>query len=175
MADGIKIRTNLDKLFENKLRKIEVLTRRLSEKWIFFIQNHFDKEGDPRWHPLAPRTLRERQRKGYTGKILQRTNILRNSNQPFYDDRKAGVINMSPYSRAHELGAIIDMPARSRLYTQNRYKQGSKKGKFKKGTQPGQGATSKAYKIIIPQRSFMALSDSEKDIFSEMIVEFIEE
>jgi len=37
------------------------------------IEENFEQQGRPRWLALAPSTLKDREKKGYTGKILQRT------------------------------------------------------------------------------------------------------
>ncbi|ROL55814.1 hypothetical protein D9V84_10400 [Bacteroidetes/Chlorobi group bacterium Naka2016] len=66
-----------------------------------------------------------------------------------------------PYAAIHNFGGVIHVPARSRLYVQNRYVRGGKKGKFKKGTTFGQGSTTKAYTIKIPARPYLVLQDDD--------------
>ncbi len=66
-----------------------------------------------------------------------------------------------PYAAIHNFGGKIHIPARSRLYVQQRYSRGPKKGQFKKGTKFGQGYTTKSYTIKMPQRPYLVLQDAD--------------
>lgn len=68
-------------------------------------EENFAAEGTPHWAPLAPATIRERQRRGYwPGKILQRRGELAAAVTPFADALNAGLSVAKPYARIHQLG-----------------------------------------------------------------------
>ena len=68
-----------------KFRSIEIRGRDLSEVWPQIadvigldMATQFEMEGDPKWKPLAPRTIAQRLRLGFgAGPILYRTGSLR--------------------------------------------------------------------------------------------------
>lgn len=78
-----------------------------------------------------------------------------------------------PYAAIQNFGGTINKPASSKTYTQNRYKQGSKKGQYKKGTKFGQGATVGEHTITLPARPFLVLQNEDivqmKNIISNYI------
>jgi len=57
-----------------------------------------------------------------------------------------------PYAAIHQYGGEINMPARSGLFLRDRITRGTRKGKFRKGTEAGRGSTRKGYTITMPAR-----------------------
>jgi phage gpG-like protein len=151
----------------------------LSEDWIRIVHNHFNNERGlagqrlSAWKPLAPSTIEQRKKKGYTGMILQRTGILKNSIQPFYTKNSFGVGTNLKYAPPHEKGAKIKLASRSELFKRNRYSRGSKKGSFKKGTTFGKGFTRQASTITIPRRPFIMPSNTELDRLVKNLINYL--
>ena len=170
--------SNIDKEIGNKVKSITQINKTLAGDYLDMVLNHFEKEsgaskfqgGLLEWRPLAPSTIKQRNRKGYTGKILTRTGLLQNSVQPYSSDSIFGVGTNRNYAITHELGTEIQRNPRTETFTRNRYSIGKKKGKFKKGTKSGQGFTYKAYRINIPKRSFLALSIQETKILMDKFI-----
>lgn len=159
------------------------LTMELAESWVRLIQDKFFQEGVPRWRPLAPSTLKERKRKGYTGKILQRTSALLSSIQPFSNNEEAGAGTNLKYAAVHEKGADIFHPARPSKVRLRTNASGSllrQKGynnlavfaskKHKRAVQ--KDITVKAYTVRIPPRPFISLNEADKEMFGNIIIRF---
>jgi phage virion morphogenesis protein len=151
-----------------KTRDLSPLTKKISETMYRAVMKNFAQEGRPKWKKLAKRTRRQRNKKGYTGKILQRTgggSGLKGSIQAAYDSSSATVGTNKIYGRIHQEGGTINIAARSEIFKRNRYSRGAKKGKFKKGTTAGRGSTFKNSMIKIPARPFLKL---DKDDLNEI-------
>lgn len=94
-----------------------VPNRQLSIQLYGWTQRNFQQAGGlqtPTWQPLAPSTLKQKQRQGYSGTPLIRTGHLRQSFRPFSDNDKAGVGSEVPYSKYHEQGGSR-LPQRAML------------------------------------------------------------
>jgi phage gpG-like protein len=140
------------------------------------VMKNFAVEGRPKWKKLAKSTLKQRNKKGYTGKILQRRgggSGLKGSIQAKYDAESASVGTNKIYGRIHQEGGTIKIAARSEIFKRNRYKRGSKKGKFKKGTTPGRGNTIKSSLIKIPARPFLKLDKPDLKEIEEDVKKYI--
>lgn len=125
------------------------------------VMENFEQQGRPKWRDLYPGTKAARAKRGtWPGDILQDSGQLLDSISSSSDATSAVVGTNQPYARIQNSGGTIVQPARSNLYTQERYKKGAKKGKFKKGTKAGKGSTSGQRVIDIPARPFMTLPDS---------------
>lgn len=170
--------SNIDKEIGTKIKSINQINKILAGDYLDMVLNHFEKESGAskfqgvllKWRPLAPSTIKQRQRKGYTGKILTRTGLLQSSIQPYSSDSIFGVGTNRNYAITHELGAEIQLNARTETFQRNRYLRGKKKGKFKKGTKSGQGFTFKSTRINIPKRTFLALTIQETKILMEKFI-----
>jgi phage gpG-like protein len=186
MALGIEI-TGSEEYFNqltNKITNIENLTRDISEHWNFFVEEKFKNEGIPKWNPLAPSTLKARRKKGYTGKILQRTNMLQSSVMPFHDNTIAGVGTNNPYANSHEqLGnpndfILINIPPKERIINFRKVTRGKNKGRVRfteeKRAKFAQKVNVKGYSIKMPKRSFIALQPHEKQFLTGMVIEFLD-
>jgi len=95
--------------------------RQLSIQLYGWVLRNFQQGGalqSPAWRPLAASTLKQKQRKGYSSKPLERTGHLRQSFRSFYDNEQAGVGSEVPYSQYHETGTRT-LPQRAMLPPQN--------------------------------------------------------
>lgn len=94
-----------------------VPNRQLSIQLFGWTQRNFQQGGSlqtPTWAPLAPSTLKQKARKGYSSQPLVRTGHYRQSFRPFSDNNQAGVGSEVPYSIYHEQGTA-KMPQRAAL------------------------------------------------------------
>lgn len=81
-----------------------------------------------------------------------------------------------PYASVHNNGDTINRTARSETFIRNRYKKGTKKGLFKRGTTSGQGMTFKSYSYSMPVRKFLGSHPKIKSHLKTVIKEeFINE
>jgi phage gpG-like protein len=68
-----------------------------------------------------------------------------------------------PYARIHNEGGVIDRQPRSETFLRTRETKGRIKGRFKKGTISNQqGFTFSPYKITIPKRQYMGVTNALK-------------
>jgi phage virion morphogenesis protein len=96
------------------------LMQRLVQQLHHDVDENFEKEGRPKWRPLQPATLKERARKGYTGKILERTGQLKRSFTEKYTDTEAIVGTNLKYAAVHQFGSTKkNIPARPFLKVTN--------------------------------------------------------
>lgn len=159
------------------------LTRQLSEEWMHIVESKFAAEGIPTWKPLSPATLKERNRKGYTGKILQRTNLLQSSVMPYFTRTTAGVGTNLKYALAHEQPnnsgdyLVVNIPARQRVLNFKKYKSGKHKGKAlfskEKKASYSQKVNISGYLIKIPKRPFIKLNEEDKQALGQIIINFL--
>lgn len=96
------------------------------------------------------------------GSLMVRSSQLLNSIRPAIIS--APVVRISagnskvPYAKVHNEGGLINRAPRSETFTRNRFNRGTKKSRFKKGTNAGQGFSFKAYSYNMPKRQFMGHS-----------------
>lgn len=76
-----------------------------------------------------------------------------------------------PYASVHNNGGTINRTARSETFVRNRFKNGTKKGLFKRGTTAGQGMTFKAYSYSMPVRKFLGSHPKIKSHLLKVIKE----
>jgi phage gpG-like protein len=101
----------------NESKDRRVPNRQLSVQLQGWVLRNFQQGGSlqtPSWAPLKPSTAKEKARKGYSSKPLERTGHLRQSFRPFYDNDMAGVGSEVPYSQYHETGTAT-LPQRAML------------------------------------------------------------
>jgi phage virion morphogenesis protein len=89
-----------------KMKNLTPLMRQISEIMKDAVEENFEQGGRPRWTPLKPSTIAQRQREGkWPGQILLKSaGGLAASISAGYDDRKAWVGSNKPYARIHQLG-----------------------------------------------------------------------
>jgi len=78
-----------------------------------------------------------------------------------------------PYAAIHQFGGVIKQGASSKLYTQNRYSKGKKKGSFKKGTTWGQGGTVGEHTITVPARPYLVLQNEDIEEIKKIVSDHI--
>lgn len=108
---------------ERSLKDRRVIHRQIGAQFFSWVQRNFDSEGGLRpepWAPLAPSTVLEKARGGWSPKKLVRTGNLRNSFLPFSDEDQAGVGARASfgvdYAQVHEEGSDDGrVPARPML------------------------------------------------------------
>ena len=123
-----------------------------------FFTDSFNKQG---WEDrsLSPWVPRKKTKKGTGRAILVETGKMRRAIKiGSTGPTRVTIVNDDPKARIHNNGGKIVQQPRSETFQRNRFKKGSKKGKFKKGTSAGRGFTFKARTINIPQRKFMGHS-----------------
>lgn len=88
--------------------------------------------------------------------LLVKRGILRRSPQTYaYRSNGFTLGSDQPHAAVHNYGLQINRASRSETFVRNRVEKGIKKGKFKKGTNDGQGFTFKAFKYNMPKRQFI--------------------
>lgn len=105
------------------LRSREVTHRQIGAQLFSWVQRNFDAEGGlatKPWAPLAPSTVREKDRRGWSPRKLIRTGNLRQSFAPFSDADQVGIGARASfgvdYAEVHEEGAPrANIPSRPML------------------------------------------------------------
>lgn len=175
------IRNSIFKRIKDKAQDLSPLMKKIAADMKDAVYQNFEEEGRPKWKPLAKSTIRERRKLGYwPGKILQRRSGgggLLGSITSRYDSHTAEVGTNKVYAAMHQYGGTINQAARSSTYVQQRYKRGSKKGKFKRTSEKnrvfGQGFTYKARSITVPARPFLKITDEELQAIKKRAITFL--
>ena len=142
----------------------------VGERILSSTSGRFEAESDPDgkpWAPLAPRTIKQRQKRGQ----LPLT-ILRSNSKGKAGSSLAGSINYiatadevrvgSPveYAAIHQLGGTIEKKEGTRYMAGRRF--------AKRDVEGGKDVTIKAHTITIPARAFIGISaDDEEGIFED--------
>lgn len=116
---------------------------------------------------------KERKDKKNKKKLLVNTGTLQRSPRVILSS--PGMVTVGsdvPYAEVHNDGGMISRASRSETFIRNRYKNGSKKGRFKKGTTDGQGQTYKAYSYSMHMRKFLGPHPKLKAHLQETIKDF---
>lgn len=86
------------------------------------VEENFEQEGRPKWPSLAPSTIKQRQKAGHEGKMLQiSAGGLKSSISRKHDENSATVGTNKIYARIHQLGGKagrgkkVTIPARPYL------------------------------------------------------------
>ncbi|KLU16276.1 phage virion morphogenesis protein [Xenorhabdus griffiniae] len=120
------------------------------------VEENFKQQGRPAWLGWSPAYAKKRA----GGKILQHTGRLAGSIQQFSDNDEALVGTNVIYARIHQEGGTINMPARSQR-AHYRRKNGQSRFSSKAKADHSQWNTLPAYKIQMPARPFLTLTDSD--------------
>lgn len=113
MTDFIQVSID-DRELQRTLKRLE---RRVADLTPFFreaagilaesVDANFEAEGRPKWRPLAPSTIRQREKKGHwPGPILAVRGDLVRSITRHYDAHSAVVGTNKIYARIHQLGGF---------------------------------------------------------------------
>ncbi len=133
------------------------------------IQENFREGGRPDRWKISKRARKE------SGQTLLRTGrLMRSVSLPTINSDGIEFGSNLPYAAIHQFGGEIDMPARSETFRRLRITRGSRKGKFKRGTEPGRGFTRSGYTIHMPARPYIVfqpedIEDTGKIILSHLI------
>ncbi len=103
-----------------RLKNMSPLMRNIAGIMLDAVEENFEREGRPRWRPLAKSTIRQRTRQGkWPGKILQKSQGgLASSVSQKYDESTARVGTNKVYAAIHHFGGragrghAADIPAR---------------------------------------------------------------
>ncbi len=151
------------KLFEKiaeRLNNAEELTLNISRIMKRSVMRNFatESDGKRRWARLAHSTLKQRRKKGYTGKILQRTGQLKNSIQTAHDKNSATVYTNLIYAGVQNYGAVIHRSSLKSFLTKKR-----------KGKNPKRPRQNRMSSFRIPARPFLTLRENQfKQIENEI-------
>ncbi|MGQ0794537.1 MAG: phage virion morphogenesis protein [Deltaproteobacteria bacterium] len=168
--------SSLIKRFNSKSQDYTPATRQIAGRLEDAVEENFKQQGRPKWQPLAPSTLRQRQREGKAdGKILQRTGQLAASISSEHDKTSATVGTNNEYAAAHQFGAEIKRAARSELFVRNRSKRGDTKGRFKKGVSERRGFNFGDSATRIPARPFLSLTDDDTTGIEAILKRFLDD
>lgn len=135
-----------DKL-KNKMRDLSPLMLEISEIMYEDVYRNFEEEGRPkRWQKLSKKTLEQRRKKGYTGKILQRRGMaegLLGSIQSGNNANQSWLSTNLVYAAIHNYGGIIHRGSISSYLRSKKNKNAGRK---------------KMSSIRMPKREFMKIS-----------------
>jgi phage virion morphogenesis protein len=138
------------------------------------VEENFARQGRPKWQDLAPSTKKARARKGHwPGKILQVKGQLAASISEKHNAKSAVVGTNKKYAAIHQFGGDVNHPARERILHFKKLKSGRQQfAKAKKATW-GRKAQGRAYKIHIPARPFLKLTDGDLNEIKEAIERYL--
>lgn len=128
------------------------------------VMRNFETESDGkhRWARLAKSTQKQRARKGYTGKILQRTGTLKRSIYAAHGNNYAEVGTNLKYAAALNFGAVMH---RSSLRTYLRRKNKGKKARY--------SGKNKMSSWRLPARPFLTLRPQQEKQIMNAVSEWI--
>jgi len=145
---------NIEAFFQAFQQKVDAINQRLPDiigtEVVNSALDNFRDESyfGEKWKPRKDRKN--------TRKLLVKTGALQRSPRIVRSQPGLVVVGSDvPYAAVHNNGGTIDRTARSETFVRNRFKRGTKKGLFRKGTTLGQGFTFKAYSYSMPQRQFL--------------------
>ena len=151
--------------------------------FVFSSQRNIETETSPegvRWPPLSPRTANKRigkGRRGYEHMLRVTTQLYRSIVYEATDASVEWGSNVE-YARVHQLGGVIDMPAREGTVTLKsiRRKGGGIRSRFARtGTR---GATSRvvsirAHQVRIPARPYLGISALDRDEVPLIVADYL--
>jgi phage virion morphogenesis protein len=147
-----------------KLGNTEPLMLNISRIMKSSVMKNFaaESDGKRRWARLAHSTRKQRNKKGYTGKILQRTGQLKNSVVTRHTNNTAEVGTNLKYAAIQNYGGVIHRTSLS-VYLK----------KKRKGKNPHRPKKNRMATIRIPARPFLVLRKEYLDDVKDAIVEYL--
>ncbi|AIK14259.1 putative phage-related protein [Pectobacterium atrosepticum] len=135
------------------------------------VEENFAQQGRPAWAGWSPRYAKKRQ----GGKILQKSGRLAASINEYSDNDSATVGTNVVYARIHQEGGTINMPARSQRAYYKQNKDGSVGNRFVKKSKSNfsQWNTMGEYRITIPARPFLHLTESDVEGMENTAAEYL--
>jgi phage virion morphogenesis protein len=147
---------------------------------LFSTQRRFETktapDGQP-WRPLAPRTARERAKRGRSPNDILRDSTRLYQSLAYQVSGSGSVVaaewgsNM-PYAAVHQLGATIEMPERTqKIYQAYDAKNDIYDPRFRKKSKSNFERTVKvkAHRITIPARPYLGINDADREAIIEMV------
>lgn len=169
----IRIDLDADAVLAGLQRRIvptERLMRQIGEVMRFAVELNFREQGRPnRWQALAPLTIAERQAKGYTGPILQRTGALVSSPALSVTSDTAVVTFGNKYAAIQHFGGAFQrqVTPKMRSYFWARfYESGDDRYKWMALTKK------QSFTITIPARPFAVLMPDDVEDIRRVIRRF---
>ena len=133
--------------------------------------------GGDRWARLAPRTARERIKRGYgIDTILRRTGILYGSLTYVASGEAVEVGTNNPYAAAHQFGATIRRYARSqRIYQHYDPRTDTFDQRFRKASRSNfaRWATIGEHTVTIPARPYLGIDAADRAAIVEIADAFL--
>lgn len=144
--------------------------------------------GGVAWKRLAPRTARERIKRGYgTANILRRTGMLYSSLTFIAGERDVEVGTNNPYAAVHQFGAEITQFARSQMAyrhvteTRTKTKDGETKSSYtidwrfrsRQHSNFATWSTIGEHKVTIPARPYLGLDEADTRAIVEIGEDFL--
>lgn len=170
-VNSAQVQAMLDKVAE-RAKNMTPLMRQIAATMKDSVEENFATEGVSIGTPWkkSQRAIKQ------GGKTLQDTGRLAASISAKSTNTEAIVGTNVEYAAIHQFGGSIKQGARSNLYTQNRRKRNTKKGRrgqFAKGTTGGKGYTYGERNIKIPARPFLGITDSGMETIKKLTGEYL--
>ena len=144
---------------QHRANDLSPAMREISELLMFHTEEAFDAEG-PDWPKLADATRKQREKLGYTGKMLERSGQLKSSLSTVYGRDFAGIGSNKVYAAIHQFGGTIQHAARSQHAYFKQHKDGSVGNRFVKKAHSNfaQRVTIGAHDTAIPARPYLPIT-----------------
>ncbi|MEI7409276.1 phage virion morphogenesis protein [Pectobacterium aroidearum] len=155
----------------SRLEHRQPLMREIAAAMHDAVEENFAQQGRPAWAGWSPRYAKQRQ----GGKILQKRGRLAKSISEYSDNDSATVGTNVIYARIHQEGGTINIPARSQRAYYKQNKDGSVGNRFVKKSKSNfsQWNTMGEYKITIPARPFLHLTESDVEGMENTAAEYL--
>ncbi|MFJ5441746.1 phage virion morphogenesis protein [Pectobacterium sp. CHL-2024] len=144
----------------SRLEHRQPLMREMAAAMHDAVEENFAQQGRPEWAGWKSNAYWAKRR---GGKILQKSGRLAASINEYSDNDSATVGTNVVYARIHQEGGTINIPARSQRAYYKQNKDGSVGNRFVKKSKSNfsQWNTMGEYKITIPARPFLRLTESD--------------
>lgn len=166
-VDDSAFKKYLDKL-EERGSNLGPLLAKVGEIAFEAVQENFDEQGRPKWVSLKSETIKEREKLGYTGPILQRTGKLKRSITKKITSDSAIIGTNLEYAAIQHFGGTIRHPGGTKY---GFYKDGTVG--WKKKDNPKFIGKTKPHSITIPARPFITVIQEDIDEMQEVVLDEI--
>lgn len=135
------------------------------------VEENFAQQGRPAWAGWSPRYAKKRT----GGKILQKSGRLAASISEYSDNDSATVGTNVVYARIHQEGGTINIPARSQRAYYKKNADGRIGNRFVKKSESDSSRwnTMGEYKITMPARPFLHLTESDVEGMENTAAEYL--
>lgn len=179
VSDGLKIVYDFSDL-EASLAELIARTEKrrplmgtLAAHMAYAVEENFLRQGRPEWQGWSPQYARQRA----GGKILQKSGRLAKSIVQQSDNHSATVGTNVRYARIHQEGGTINIAARSQRSYHRQRRDGSVDNRFARKSRANfaQWNTIGAYKITMPARPFLQLSEEDVERMEETAQRYLQD